>query len=545
MLIARKLLVLGIFLQGIPPSCLREFGRVGVSVRSIMSRVTDRAISLVTTNEDLIRSVEGMECIVLEAVYQNYAGNLHRAWMAIHRATAIAQMMALHRGLASPSLKFLEPETRAAFNPAQTYFLLIQRDRSLSIMLGLPHTSLEDRFSTPEALEEYSPNDRMQHIHCAVAGRIIERNNGGVYSLVKVQEDDMLLRKAADDMAPQWWLIPNFIPCKSDSTKVLRDTVRIMDQLTHYHMLIRLHLPYIFSSSGQRNNHSKITAINASREILSRYNAFRTSNPAYFYCRGSDFLAFIATNILCISHINSRSQFRGSENSDAHTGFESLVHSRPSDRGSMECALGILESKARDEHDLISGKLTRIIHHLLTIEANAARGDMYNTSSSKSDDGGLECDGRLTNDGKTLQVHIPYFGAINFERGIVSKSEPKTEAQPDPDISTMSVSNMLSPVQPVEHDQHPSGYDVMSIMGHPVSRIMPVNHYQLPSSDGSIQMNRTDAELPDSMELLPDEDDLQGIDLAFFDGLFCGAGIGGNIEDCWIRGTIPKGWGRC
>ena len=87
-----------------------------------MSRVTDRAIGLVTTNDDIIRSVDTMECIVLEAVYQNYAGNLHRAWMAIHRATAIAQMMALHRGFASPSPKFLKPETRVAFNPAQTYF---------------------------------------------------------------------------------------------------------------------------------------------------------------------------------------------------------------------------------------------------------------------------------------------------------------------------------------------------------------------------------------------------------------------------------------
>jgi hypothetical protein len=90
-----------------------------------MSRVTDRAIGLVTTNDDIICSVDTMECIVLEAVYQNYAGNLHRAWMAIHRATAVAQMMALHRGFASPSPKFLEPETKVASNPAQTYFLLI------------------------------------------------------------------------------------------------------------------------------------------------------------------------------------------------------------------------------------------------------------------------------------------------------------------------------------------------------------------------------------------------------------------------------------
>lgn len=328
-------------------------------------------------------------------------------------------------------------------------------------MLGLPHTTLEDRIFTPEALEEYGPNDRLQRIHCDVAGRIIERNNGGIYNLVKTQEGDMLLRKAADDMTPQWWLIPDFIPCKSDGTKLLRDTVRIMDQLTHYHMLIRLHLPYIFSSPGQRSNHSKITAINASREILSRYIAFRTSNPAHLYCRGSDFVAFIAMNILCISHINYQSQFQGFGYSDAHTGFESLIHSRPSDRGSMECALGILESRVHDEIDLVACKLARIIHHILTIEANAARGDMYNASSSKIDDGGLECDGRLTNDGKTLQIHIPYFGAINFERGVVSKSVPKTEAQPDPDMSTMSVSTKLSPAQPVEHNQHPSGYDVM------------------------------------------------------------------------------------
>jgi hypothetical protein len=211
----------------------------------------------------------------------------------------------------------------------------------------------------------------------------------------------------------------------------------------------------------------------------------------------------------------------------------------------MECALRIFESIAHDEIDVIACKLTRIIRHLLTIEANVARGDMYNTSSSKSDDGGLECDGRLTNDGKTLQIHIPYFGAINFERGVVSKSVAKTEAQPDPEMSTMSVSNMLSPIQPVEHNQHTSGYDVMPMVGYPASSIMPLDNYQPVSSDGSIQMNSTDAELFGSKEILRDEADLQGIDLALFDGLFCGAEIGGNMEDCWIRGMVPKGWGRC
>jgi hypothetical protein len=110
-LIARKLLVLGTFLQGVLPSSIQDLADLGASYRDIMSRVVDTASRLVTTNEDLISSAEGIECIMIEAMYQNYAGNLHRAWMAVRRATTVAEMMALQRGLNSPSLKILEPET--------------------------------------------------------------------------------------------------------------------------------------------------------------------------------------------------------------------------------------------------------------------------------------------------------------------------------------------------------------------------------------------------------------------------------------------------
>jgi hypothetical protein len=56
-----------------------------------MTRVVERAIALVTTNDELITSVEGLECIKMEVMYQNYAGNLHRAWMAVKRATSAAR----------------------------------------------------------------------------------------------------------------------------------------------------------------------------------------------------------------------------------------------------------------------------------------------------------------------------------------------------------------------------------------------------------------------------------------------------------------------
>ena len=67
-LIARKLLVLGTFLQGILPSAVQDLADQGASYRDIMSHVVDTAIRLVTTNEDLISSVEGIECIMIEAM---------------------------------------------------------------------------------------------------------------------------------------------------------------------------------------------------------------------------------------------------------------------------------------------------------------------------------------------------------------------------------------------------------------------------------------------------------------------------------------------
>lgn len=95
MLVARKLLLLGTFLLGIHPSSVQALEKQGISYQYTMSRVVNSAVRLVTTNDELTGSVEGPECIMLEAMYHNYAGNLHKSWMAIRRACAVAQMMAL------------------------------------------------------------------------------------------------------------------------------------------------------------------------------------------------------------------------------------------------------------------------------------------------------------------------------------------------------------------------------------------------------------------------------------------------------------------
>ncbi|KAL4924046.1 uncharacterized protein BDV17DRAFT_284958 [Aspergillus undulatus] len=474
-LIARSLLILGTFLQGVVPSAIQMLGDLGVSYREVMGRAVDRAIKLVTTSDELITTVEGVECVMLEVMYQNYAGNFHLAWMAARRAIAAAQIMGLHRHSSPPASRFLHPATRAAFDADILCFRLVQMDHYLSLMLGLPQTPHESRFSIPKDLQHLDPTDRLERLHCIVSARIMQRGDADINNLYNTRDIDRLLASTATEMPPQWWLVPNF----ANHENLISDTTRVMIHFSHYHLLTRLHLPYMLrSSSDHRYDHSRLTAVNASREILTRFIVFRSTNPAHFYCRGCDFLAFVATTVMCLAHISSHS-----EPSESRSVFASLVHSRPSDRGMMERVSEIIDSMAQQScTDAIAPKLTHVIRHLLNVEANAATGTVYSTSSSNGEG---EIDGNVTHEGKALHIHIPYFGTINFEHGSVSKT---------------SQLNLHIPTAPDDFDPQLS----------------------FPMIAGA-----------------EDDWDLQGIDIALFDSLFRGIDIPDDAaEDTWLSSNV-------
>ncbi|KAJ5929340.1 hypothetical protein N7454_007188 [Penicillium verhagenii] len=498
---------------------MQELGSRGALFSDIRSRVIDTAIRLVTTNDELTCSVEGIDCIMMESLYHNHVGNLHRAWMAVHRATAVAQMMAIHRGLESPSLKFIEPATRAAFNEGQICFRLVQMDRYLSLMLGLPPTSLEATFATPEALAGCNPTERLERIHCVVAENIQRRTEADVGDFTKTHQDDKLLQDAAADMPAQWWLTPTFIPSNND-VELLGDTVRLMNQFSHYHLLIRLHLPYMLrTSANHRCDHSRVTALNASREILSRYLAFRNSCPVHFYCRGDECLAFIAIVVLCIAHMNSRSrkQFQQpSEPRETDTVFNFLAHSRPSDRAMMERTTEIMTSTASRGLDGITSRLAQIIQHLLVIEENCASGTLYSTSSSKGSERELEFFGKLTDDGKALHIYIPYLGRINFER----------RAFPTSDRAEKSGGESSLPSSGCQFaDQSENDFDITNS---PLTGMPQFEQLPSPKSNESPEINgdflRDQVYEPMDPSWV-DDWDLQGIDIGLFDSLFRGTDV--------------------
>ncbi|KAJ5763786.1 hypothetical protein N7533_002467 [Penicillium manginii] len=504
-LFARKLLMLGALLQAIVPSSHQQLDNRGISHGKLLSRVVERAIRLVTTNDELVRSVEGLECIMIEAQLHNYSGNLHRAWLATHRAVSVAQIMGLHRGLNSPSLKFLEPETRANFDPKNILFRIIEMDLYLSLMLGLPNSSLQSPLSTPKVLKDLLPLSGSSN--------------------------------TAAEMPPQWWLMPTFTVRGSNDKQLFDDTTRLMVQFSHYHLVTRLHLPYLIRSlADHKYDHSMLTAVNASREILSRYIAFRSSNPVNFYCRGGDFLAFVAIVVICFAHIGSHSQ--GDQTIQAgEIGFSCnvLAHSRLSDRGIMERTLAILLSTSNGEPDLIVSKLSHLIGHLLAVESDAANGKSYSMSTSASDEEDNESTVKPNSNGNVLRIHIPYFGTINFEPRAGSNSVSRTPMQAESHTSIW-VSELLLADQLAGSSYRPCSDVVCPLTPNAHPTQLQTSQLALSGPDLALDelqgSNFEDTSAAQEQTLMTSASvgtyhdwDLQGIDLALFDSLFGSADL--------------------
>ncbi|KAK3942576.1 hypothetical protein QBC46DRAFT_447767 [Diplogelasinospora grovesii] len=429
-LLAKHMLMLATFLQYLHPEFHIGIGELSETPRAIMRRLVDTAISLVTTNDELLGTIEGLECVLLESMFQANSGNLRRAWMACRRAMAVAQLMGIHRSCSDQPLKVIDPNTRVY--PQFLWYRIVYADRFLCLMLGLPQGSLDKSMAAPAALESDTPMGRLERIHCALAMRILDRNESdpSSHDFAITQEIDAELQKAANELPSKWWLPPNLSKVSDDNQKMFWETLRLVDQLFHYHLLNQLHLPYMLrsssapaangegedQSSGFKYEYSRMTCINASREVLNRFITFRSFNRIAYFCRSADFFALMAAMTLLLAHLDGHRRGPRSHNI--------LAHQRPNDRAMVEQVLESMECVGRLNMDVLSEKSADLLRRLLAIEADAAEG-RQNYNAAPADNTGRE------NDGHTLRMYIPYFGIIKITReGAIYKESLKQGQSP-------------------------------------------------------------------------------------------------------------------
>ena len=525
-LLAKKLLYFSILLQYSGTefyATLRMSRAHGLTQLQAMARMVDIVIDNVTTNDELIGSIDGLECVMLEAKFHGNWGNLRREWITTRRAMVLAQLMGLHKGPGNHQpLKVLDPTQRRVF-PAHLWLRIVLADRYVSMMLGLPQGSLDREMANEALLANDTPMGRLERLECIIASRILERNESGASladSIAVTHQIDLELQRVAKVVPAKWWLVPALTEAMADPETMFHATIRLMNQIFHYGLLIHLHLPYMlsvspavsqpqdsdgrgarastssvqssgrtYSGAGQACHHhdskfeySKMTCVNASRDVLSRYIAYRSVNHVAFCCRPVDFFALTASMALLLAHLDNhsakaraiqtaRQQQRGLAAEDSavddmgvatggmdgvqlNYSADFLGHSRLGDRGMMEQVLENMDNVSKASADVVSRKSAEVLRRLLEMESEAAEGaapddgmgmgssqHVYGQGNVDADldaDAGREDEGDSGDPGRStatsveqcegvLRISIPYFGTIKIakEGTLISKEAPE------------------------------------------------------------------------------------------------------------------------
>ena len=282
-LMARYMLHLASFLQLSQPSSEKETEQLSEPAQVMMKRLAETAVSLVTTRSELLGSLEGLECVMIESLYEHNLGNLRRSWIAMRRAMVIAQLMGLHRARNRAQYKVLDPTTTS--DPQFMWFRIVFFDRHFCLMLGLPQGSLDRSMASDQMLGNDTPMGRLERMHCDLASQILELNESepGTHYFALTQQLEEGLRRAARNLPSKWWL--------PDSTLLFEASGRLFCQLFHYNLLNQLHLPFMLRSSAERKyDYSKITCVNASRDVLQRFLLFRTFDEGKVACRPLEYV---------------------------------------------------------------------------------------------------------------------------------------------------------------------------------------------------------------------------------------------------------------
>ncbi|KAF4460406.1 Zn 2cys6 transcription factor [Fusarium albosuccineum] len=408
-LYAQKLLVLASCLQTTASPQTASLDQLTTSVHGLMLRAVDAARALVNSNDDMVASIEGIECIAIESMHHCYAGDLRRGWLTLRRAMMIAQTMGLHQQVYQPSARSMDP-FRSPPSSGRIWFTLVHLDRYLSLMLGLPQCSSESAFATPTELATCEAEEKLQRLDCVSAGRILQLRDSITDGYGTTLETDKILQQSKVCMPPIWWA-PSFIRPKGKMDEYGHFAL-LKHQLRHYHLLSQLHWPSLLrDDSDPATEYSRVTAINASREALSRCIALNDTRVAKYHFPALIRIAFLAIVAIFLANLvaDQRGQY------GASTAF--FTHQRQSDRGMMEQVLEDIEKIEPFISDMASIKIKNVLRELLVIDAEAANGVKYRFHvQPRNSYHDINFGGEVVQQGKGLLIDMPSCGRILIER---------------------------------------------------------------------------------------------------------------------------------
>jgi len=96
--IAKSLLYLAVCSQQLPGGFDTSKLQLGPSLDQRIEKYMSTVQSLITSDDEVVSTIEGLECLLLQGIYHINCGNLRRAWLTFRRALNVGQLMGIHRG---------------------------------------------------------------------------------------------------------------------------------------------------------------------------------------------------------------------------------------------------------------------------------------------------------------------------------------------------------------------------------------------------------------------------------------------------------------
>ncbi|KAL4742141.1 hypothetical protein BDV11DRAFT_203025 [Aspergillus similis] len=499
-LLARYMLRIVMALQSLDlKKCGTKLIGLSEAPQLMTKRLAETAIRLVTKRDELLGTVEGIECVMMDGSYQANCGNYCPAWIAFRKAMTLAQVIGIHR----PGHSLRSLDSRYKVDGSFLWYRATYIDRLMCLMMGRPQGSMDCSMATGEALEADTPLGQLERIHCLIAHRILERNDAGIYSVETTHDIDNQLHKAAEMMPSGWWMVPNIAqPDESIGWEMC-----LVSQINHYGLINQLHIPYMlrFANAEKLHSYSQTTCINASREILTRYIVLGNSNRVAYTCRVIDFFTLSSALLLLLAHLRQHTRSPGE--------FNSLAHQRQSDRAMISQALDNLQKIAWISQDRIIAKSADLLSRLFEIEGEAAQGTATYVvhSIGSPEEVRIETERGPPPLTRGLRFCIPWFGFVRIVRGFIRRTPSAAEIMAGKDIF------QFRPPTPV--DQDPQVVDATS---HPPAG-------EPPATGLRCRQELTPSQQPQpwyaEAGLGPDDWTMQGFDMSFWNCFFQGPSL--------------------
>lgn len=374
-IIARTLLHLAVCICTLPPDFqaarLNNMWNLDAAMENYVSTVT----SLVTSSDEPLLTLPGLETLLLLATYQINIANLRQAWLIVRRAVNLAHLMGFHR-IVEQSQPI--PPVEAIENAAWIWRTLVDFDRTLGLHLRLP-------FATDDyPLIEEGPPHLVHRTRLTKLCRQISEIDREVTPQTYVQALalDEKLEAVMREQPKEFWEVPNVPPTARtfESSAVLE---RLMVQMWHFELKIFIHLPFLLRAATEsRYGFSKVTALQASRNIVMRWFALRNAGITQACCRFGEIGVFIAAvtltlDILIETSTKEKEEVKKSKVSDFTilcrliSEMEKLGNASPRERFAARSAIVLKKLlSSLDPSQRGAGKSRLTIPYFGTIEMN-------------------------------------------------------------------------------------------------------------------------------------------------------------------------------